>query len=275
MNKFLKLRVMKIEDAKRCLFTAMAVSILSIMPSLSHARDVGYEGQEVSVYVSPNEPTQVNFPGDIAGGYMKTDATVQLERQGSDLILFAKPSLQDEGEAIIVRLKDGRSFSIRVRPSNDSNPRDSHVKVEDLSSPLFDSEEGDSPIHQSKEFDKAPSNVLSGFMRELVLHAEFTKPQIRGYRVNEQYRGQTVFNDGTLNATIDKIFIGPRYWGYVLDAENLVDTAQRINPGTFRLDGTRAISCSRWDLSSKPLTMEQKIAGQHKAKIYIITKAKK
>jgi hypothetical protein len=275
MNRTVKIRIPRTKDAKRCLLTTAVIGLLTLLPPMTHARDIGYEGQEVAVFVSPNEPTQVNFPGDIAGGYMKTDATVQLERQGADLILFAKPSLESEGEAIIVRLKDGRSFSIRVRPANDSNPRDSHVKVEDLSSPLFDSEEGDSPIHESKEYDKAPSNVLSGFMRELVLQAEFTKPQIRGYRVNEQYRGQTVFNDGTLNATIDKIFIGPRYWGYVLDAENLVDTAQRINPGTFRLDGTRAISCSKWDLSPKPLTMEQKIAGQHKTKIYIITKAKK
>jgi hypothetical protein len=247
----------------------------ALFPSLLFARDVGYEGQEVSVYVDPNEPTQVNFPGEIAGGYMKTDGSVQLERQGSDLILFSKPTLQEEGEAIIVRLKDNRSFSVRVRPSSDSNARDSHVKVEDLSSPLFDAEETNSEIYEEKEFGKAPANVISGFMKELVLHAEFVKPQIRGYRVNEQYRGQTAFHDGTLHATIDKIFIGARYWGYVLDAENLVDTAQRINPGTFRLDGTRAISSSRWDLSPKPLTMEQKIAGQHKAKIYIITKAKK
>lgn len=268
------IRSIKTIKSNHCFFFKLIILVL-IQTGALWARDIGYEGQEVSVYVAPNEPTQVNFPGDIAGGYMKTDASVQLERQGSDLILFSKPSLQTEGEAIIVRLKDGRSFSVRVRPSSDTNPRDSHVKVEDLSTPLFDAEEGEEPIYKDKNFDKAPSNVLSGFMRELILHAEFTKPQIRGYRINEQYRGQAVFDDGTLKATIDKIFIGPRYWGYVLDAENLVDTSQRINPGTFRLDGTRAISCSQWDLSPRPLTMEHKIAGKHKAKIYIITKAKK
>jgi hypothetical protein len=252
----------------------IAIITLSICTAFSLARDIGYEGQEVTVYVDPNEPTQINFPGEIAGGFMKTDSALQLQRQGQDLVMFAKGSLLEEGEAIIVRLQDGRSFSVRVRPADSENPRDHTVKIEDLTQSVLEDEEEEAP-YVSKRYQKAPANVVSGLMRELVLHAEFAKPKIRGYRVSEQYKGQTVFHDGTMQATIDKIFIGPRLWGYVLDAENLLDTAQKINPGTFRLDGTRAVSASNWDLSPKPLTAEHQIAGKHKTKIYIITRAKK
>ena len=87
--------------------------------------------------------------------------------------------------------------------------------------------------------------------------------------------GETVLHDGTINATIDEIFMGGSYWGYILEVENLLDTTVQLNPGTFRLDGTRAVSSSRWELAPRPQTAEQKIAKKHRTKVYIITKARR
>ena len=68
--------------------------------------------------------------------------------------------------------------------------------------------------------------------------------------------------------------MGPKLWGYVLDAENLLDQTQQINPASFRIDGTRAISANHWEIAPRPLTIEQEVAKRHKAKIYIVTRAK-
>jgi hypothetical protein len=240
----------------------------------AYARDVDYKNGEVNVYVNPSEPTQIQFPGTISGGFKRKLSTLSLDRKDSDLIVFASEGINETGEAIIVRLQDGRSYSIRVKRSSTANPRDALIRLEDDRTGVLSDEE-DSPAYNEKKFEYAPPSQVSGLMREMVLAGEFAKPNITGYRVSDRYKGETVLNDGTMNATIDKIFIGPTLWGYVIDAQNLLDQGQQINPASFRLDGTRAISASRWELAPKPLNIEQQLSGKERAKIYIVTRAKK
>jgi hypothetical protein len=54
-----------------------------------------------------------------------------------------------------------------------------------------------------------------------------------------------------------------------------LETTQKLNPATFRLDGTRAVSFDRAELSGRPLTGEQQLAAGHKGKVYIVTKSKR
>ena len=74
-----------------------------------------------------------------------------------------------------------------------------------------------------------------------------------------------MLHDGTMEAKIKEIFLGSGLWGYVLEVENLLDTTHKINPATFRLDGTRAVAAQRWELAPRPETAEQKLAQAHKA----------
>jgi hypothetical protein len=243
--------------------------------NVAYARDVAFDGQEMMIYVSANEPTQLKFPGEIVGGFIRKDSLLSLKRVGTDLILFARTELPSEGESIIVRLKDGRSFSVRVVEATQKNTRDNFVRIEDLTETGADyvNDKEGAPYARDK-YNVAPPTKVSGFMREMVLASEFGKNGVPGYRLSDHHRGETVFNDSTMVATVDRIFIGPQFWGYVLDTENLLDESQIINPGSFRLDGTRAISASQWELAPRPLNTEQQIAGKHKTKLYIITKAR-
>ena len=263
----------------------LAASLCAVATTLmswhdTEARDVNYTGEEAIVHVKPGEPTQVTFPAKIEGGYKRVkDSALVLERQGNFLIVFAQPKLGLEGESIIVHLDDKRSYALRLVPATGDVERDVSVKV-------LDSREGeveeeavahsgtDKPSINNGEFP--PPSTVAGLMREMVLTAEFGKQRaVPGYRRSNKFTGETVLSDGTLLATIDEIFMGTDYWGYVLSVENKVDTTQRINPATFRLDGTRAVSATRWELAPTPLTEEQKIAAQHRGKIYIVTRAKR
>jgi TraK protein len=255
--------------------TAASIFALTLSAFTSaEARDLEYNSGEVSVYVTPGEPTQIQFPGVISGGFKKKMSSVSLDRKNSDLIIFARENLSKQGEAVIVRLEDGRSYSIRIEPSTTEKPRDDVVKIDDLRSSFVSGSEEEEPPYKEKTFGYAPPSQVSGLMREMVLNAEFGKDAISGYRVSTRHKGETVLNDGTLHATIERIYIGRNLWGYVLDAENLLDTSQKLNPASFRLDGTRAVSAQFWELAPRPLDVEQQIAGRHKARVYIITKAK-
>ena len=257
------------------LFTSIfsALSLIFILSSNVFAHTIEYKDSEISVNVTPGEPTQIQFPGIVKGGYMKQSSSLHLDRKDTDLIIFANEGLNQRGESIIVRLEDGRSYSIRIKAATKDTPRDDVVKIEDKREQNIDEEEELAEYKEGK-FEYAPSSTVSGFLREMVLVAEFGKKGISGYRVTNSYKGESVLQDGTLRATIDKIFIGPKLWGYVIDVENLLDQSQKLNPATFRLDGTRAISAEQWELSPRPLTIEQEVAKKDKTKVYVVTRAR-
>lgn len=253
----------------------LCVGLALTAASSSFARTLEYHDEEVAVYVNPGEPTMVQFPGSISGGFKKKQSTVSLDRRGTDLMLFAQENLPDSGEALFVRLDDGRSYSVRVMKASSSNPRDDVVKVEDGRGSVasFNKSE-EEPAFKEKIYEYAPPSQVSGLMREMVLNAEFGKNSIAGYRVSDRYRGQIVLDDGAMRAVVDKVYIGSNLWGYVIDAENLLDQTQQIEPSTFRLDGTRAISATNWELTPRATNVEEKVANKHTAKIYVITRAK-
>ena len=250
--------------------------LVGLAVSTASARTIEYKDGEITVNVTPGEPTQIEFPGTIQGGFKKNHSALHLDRKEADLIVFANEGLSDTGEAIIVRLKDGRSYSLRIRLADSVNPRDDVVSVQDDRSRLVDPDEVNlNAPYSDKQYEYAPPSTISGFMRELVLVSEFGKNQIAGYRESDRYRGETVLSDGALKVTIDRIFTGPNLWGYVLDAQNLLDQTVRLNPATFRLDGTRAVSAKQWELSPRPINAEQQVASKDSTKIYVITRAKK
>jgi hypothetical protein len=241
----------------------------------AYARDVEYQtgSGDIEVFVNPAEPTDIEFPGRIKEGFKSSTAGISVERKVNSLVVFGKENISDNGEAILVKLEDGRSYPVRIRRATADNPRDALVSIGDGKGPIGPDEE-EMPIHKERGFDKAPPSKVSGLMREMVLVAEFGKRSIAGYQVSEKYKGQTVVNDGAVLAKIDKIFIGPNLWGYVLDTTNMLDQSQKINPASFRIDGTRAVSASNWELTARPMNIEEQVSGKHNTKVYIVARAR-
>jgi len=255
------------------ILAAFVTAVLIVSPEKADAREIKYDGQEVTVYVKPGEPTQLQFPGNIQGGFRRENSAVLLERQEKYLVVFAQPQMSEDGEVILVHLDDSRSYSIRLRPAVAGSQRDGAVEIVDSRPPPTPETVSEEPEFKVGKF--APPSKVAGFMRQMILTAEFGKRKaIPGYRRSNRYSGETVLHDGAIEATIDEIYIGSNYWGYVISVENKLDTTQTVNPATFRLDGTRAVSLSRPQLSPRPLTNEQKITNAHKGKVYVITRSK-
>lgn len=242
-----------------------------LLASSAFARDLEYNNEEISISVAPGEPTQVQFPGDVSGGYKNRQSSISLDRKGNSLVVFAQENISESGEAIIVQLTDGRSYSVRIRRANADSPRDDVVKISDTRAAIVSNDE-EEPAYREKNFEYAPPTQVSGLVREMMLVAEFGKANISGYRQSDSYHGDTILNDGTVLATVDRVFEGPNLRGYVLDVKNLLDTTQKINPASFRIDGTRAISANSWELAPRPLTAEQEIARKDAIKVYVVTR---
>jgi hypothetical protein len=260
---------------KKVLYKFLVLSLILVSSNPAEARDVNYSGQEMSVYVTPGEPTQVTFPSKISGGFKRKHTSLALERQGNFLVVFAQPEIPYEGEALLVHLDDKRSYALRILPADDDNTRDEFINIKDDREESGEEGTG-TPDNKFPSIGYAPSNVVPGLMREMVLVSEFGKKGgVQGYRRSNNYTGETVLHDGTIQAKIKEMFLGSTLWGYVIEVENMLDTGYKINPAAFRLDGTRAIMADKWELAPKPLTAEQELASAHKAKVYVVTRAHK
>jgi hypothetical protein len=263
---------------KNLLIAFIALLPIVFFSNETLARDINYSGGEQTIYVSPGEPTQINFPGKIEGGYKSKNSPIALEKQDNYLIVFANDQLTVDGSAVLVHLADKRSYAIRIRPATSPGQKDVSVNILDpreAEAPETTDEQGTAKLDQ-KENAFAPPTAVAGLMREMMLISEFgKKSQITGYRKSNRYSGETVLHDGTLEAKIDQIYMGTDMWGYILNVENLLNTSHKINPATFRLDGTKAISAQRWELSARPVNGEQQLANVHKGKVYIVTAAKR
>ena len=94
---------------------AFSVALLSV--TAAFARDVEYTtGRgEVEVFVNVGEPTEIIFEGGkIKDGFKNSNAGIALDKKDSSLVVFGKENMNENGEAILVRLDDGRSFLLRL-----------------------------------------------------------------------------------------------------------------------------------------------------------------
>jgi hypothetical protein len=113
---------------------ALALTVTLSSFTNAFARDVEYNSGsgEIEVYVNVGEPTELVFEGGkIKDGFKNSNAGIALDKKDSSLVVFGKESMNENGEAILVRLDDGRSYPIRIRRANSDNPRDAQVLIAD------------------------------------------------------------------------------------------------------------------------------------------------
>ena len=84
----------RLKSVQAYIFGAVLTAFtLLVAPDAAEAREIKYDGQEVTVFVKPGEPTQLQFPGTIQGGFRRENSAVLLERQEKYLVVFAQPQI--------------------------------------------------------------------------------------------------------------------------------------------------------------------------------------
>ena len=149
--------------SSRLLLALCALSTL-IISRPTHARDVEYSSGsgEIPVWVNVGEPTEVIFEGGrIKNGFKNRNAGIDLDRKDSSLIIFGKENLNENGEALLVRLENGTSYPLRVRKASSDNPRDAQVVVGDGKGAMGSEEEVPPPF-QERSYEYAPPSKVSG-----------------------------------------------------------------------------------------------------------------
>jgi hypothetical protein len=90
------------------------------------------ENEETPIYLRLGEPTLVEFPAAIEGGFRTKHSSYSLERDKNQLVLFLnKTTPNPKGEGILVMLKDGRICALRLLEETPEHSRDVVVRISD------------------------------------------------------------------------------------------------------------------------------------------------
>ena len=116
------------------LFNLVAVNL--------YARDILYEGSEVQVFVTPGEPTQIDFDAEVQSGFKGSGAGFKVEPNGKSIIIFPQEELSASGGVIIVKLKNDKTYTMRVKSADTYNPRDDIVTLKDDTPAFLPAEDG-------------------------------------------------------------------------------------------------------------------------------------
>ena len=91
-------------------------------------RTITYLGIEVPVFIEPEQPTIVAFPGVIESQFWQ-DSLLSKTAIENNLTLYGWLDSPQQGETIEVILADGRIFRLWVVPADSKHRRDLRVKI--------------------------------------------------------------------------------------------------------------------------------------------------
>lgn len=92
-------------------------------------------GQTVGVRLETGRKTVLSFPVEVVGGFRRSRSNLTLSRRGKDVELAPLDGLTVDGEAVLIKLKDGRWYSVRARRADAQHPADISLNAALIASP--------------------------------------------------------------------------------------------------------------------------------------------
>ena len=108
-----------------------AANVAAEQSACPPVRYLQYSGGEALIYVVARQPTVLVLPDAIASGWKARVSALALQREDNQLIIFGKPTLDGDGEALVVRLANRNPIVFRFQLENAEHRASPLVIVED------------------------------------------------------------------------------------------------------------------------------------------------
>jgi hypothetical protein len=99
------------------------------LPSTFSDAEITFGPSDPVINVAIGDPTVIEFEAAVDGGWMRKSSGLSLQPRDNVLAVFPSSKLQPQGEAIAVRLKDGRIYRMHFAPADASHPAQGRIKV--------------------------------------------------------------------------------------------------------------------------------------------------
>lgn len=227
----------------RCLFTML---VLLVLPSILEARVVKWEGKPISVSVSTERLTRIEFPENLRSVFLSR-SDIAVEREDKSLYVRAlAPEIED---TLFVVGESGTTYELNLSTSD--NP-DQTIVISYI------------PKQLQAQAERAHEVPALDLMRSMVRGLP-----VSGYEIIKADKKE-VYWDAFFSMKLVEVYRSPVLHGYVIEVENLAEFPVLLRIQDIDFGGMVAISAGDEFLKPRPKKASEVVQERFRTRLYIV-----
>jgi hypothetical protein len=225
---------------------AIVLTLLFVFPSLLHAGVIKWEGKPISVLISTERLTMIEFPESLRSAFLSRSDIVLEKEERSLYVRALTPDMQD---TLFVVGESGTTYEINLFVSDSP---DQSVVIAYIPKSLR---------AQADRAEKVPAlDLMRSMMREL---------PVDGYEIIKADKKE-VYRDAFFSMKLIEVYRSPVLHGYVLEVENLAEFPVLLRVQEIDFSGMLAISAGDEFLHPRPKKASEVVQERFRTRLYIV-----
>ena len=224
----------------------MLLVVLLLSPTLVDARVLKWEGKPISVSISDERLTRIEFPENLRSVFLSR-SDIAVEREDKSLYVRAlAPEIED---TLFVVGESWTTYEINLSTSN--NP-DQNVVISSIPRSF---------LVQAEWAGKVPAlDLMRSMMRGL---------PVDGYEIIKADRRE-VYRDAFFSMKLVELYRSPVLHGYVIEVENLAEFPVLLRAQEIDFASMVAISVGDEFLQPRPKKASEAVQEKFRTRLYIV-----
>jgi hypothetical protein len=225
---------------------AIIVTLLLLLPTALHAGVIKWEGAPISVSISTERLTRIEFPEALRSVFLsRSDIAVEREEKS----LYVRALAPDVEDTLFVVGESGTTYEISLSTSENPDPT---VVISHIHKSLQ---------AQAERARQVPAlDLLRSMMRGL---------PVGGYEIIKGDRKE-VYRDAYFSMKLVQVYHSPLLHGYVIEVENLTEFPVLLRIQEIDFAGMVAISAGDEFLQPRPKKASEAVQERFRSRLYIV-----
>jgi hypothetical protein len=225
---------------------ALTFALLLFFPAVVHARVIKWESKPISVSISTERITRIEFPENLRSAFLSR-SDIAVEREERSLYVRAlAPEIED---TLFIVGESGTAYELNLSASG--NP-DQTVVIAHIPKSLQ---------AQAERAREVPAlDLMRSMMRGL---------PVSGYEIIKVERKE-VYRDGFFSMKLIDVYRSPVLHGYVIEVENLAEIPVLLRVQDIDFTGMVTISAGDEFLQPRPKKASEVVQDRFRTRLYIV-----
>jgi hypothetical protein len=225
---------------------AIIFALLLALPASLHAGVIKWEGKPISVSISTERLTRIEFPEAIRSAFLsRTDIAVERE----DKSLFVRALAPDVQDTLFVVGDSGTNYEINLSTSENPDPT---VVISHIAKSL--------QVQAAQARHVPALDLMRSMMRGL---------PVDGYEIVKADKKE-VYRDAFFSMKLVEAYRSPLLHGYVIEVENLAEFPVLVRVQEIDFAGMVAISAGDEYLQPRPKKASEAVQERFRTRLYIV-----
>src|SRR6266540_1487024 len=225
---------------------AIIFALLLFFPGVLHARVIRWEGKPISVSISTERLTRIEFSENLRSVFLsRSDIGVEREERS----LYVRALAPDVDDAFFVVGESGTTYELNLSVSDSP---DKTVVISSITKSL---------LAQAEHAKQVPAlDLMRSMMRGL---------PVDGYEIIKADKKE-VYRDAFFSMKLGEVYRSPVLHGYVIDVENLAQFPVLLRVQEMDFAGMVAISTGDEFLQPRPKKASEAVQEKFRTRLYIV-----